>query len=200
MIGTESRQEVALGERDDAFAHAEQPQHVQVLRGLRHRPFVGSDAEHRHVDADRGRHHRAQEPLVARHVDDARDADAGQLQVRIARFEGDAARFFFRQPIGVDAGQRLYERGLAVVDVAGGPDDEPQSLAHSSLQPTPGARRAGSSVASPRRIATGAAQYKVDASARRPMVAAPPHAAERQPAAGAGGRAFQLTTPARISR
>jgi translation elongation factor EF-G len=29
----------------------------------------------------------------------------------------------FTQPIGVDAGERGDERGLAVVDVTGGPDD-----------------------------------------------------------------------------
>ena len=47
---------------------------------------------------------------------------------REAEIDGDAAPLFFGQAIGVDAGERLYERSLAVIDVAGGADD------HAALQ------------------------------------------------------------------
>ena len=41
-----------------------------------------------------------------------------------AHVNGDAAPLLFRQAIGVDAGKGLYQRGLAVVDVPGGADDD----------------------------------------------------------------------------
>ena len=40
-----------------------------------------------------------------------------------AEVDGDAAGLLLLQPVGVDAGQRPDQRGLAVVDVAGGADD-----------------------------------------------------------------------------
>ena len=39
-------------------------------------------------------------------------------QVREAEVDGDAAALLFLQAVGVDAGERPDERGLAVVDVA----------------------------------------------------------------------------------
>jgi hypothetical protein len=44
----------------------------------------------------------------------------GQRRVGITEVERDAARLFFRQAVGIDAGQRLHQRGLAVVDVTRG--------------------------------------------------------------------------------
>jgi hypothetical protein len=43
--------------------------------------------------------------------------------------DGDAALLLLLEPVGVDAGQRLDEARLAVVDVAGGTDDD---VAHGS--------------------------------------------------------------------
>ena len=63
---------------------------------------------------------------MPRHVHHARDADARQIEVRIARFQRDSAALFLGKPIGVDAGERLDQRGLAVIDVAGGADDYPE--------------------------------------------------------------------------
>ena len=129
-----------------------------MLRRLWHRALVGCDAEDGHVDTSRRRHHGAEEALVAGHVDHARHADAGQFQVGISGFESDAAPLLLGQPVGVDAGERLHQRGLAVVDVAGGADHHPQRRAHSSTQKMPGASFFRSSAGSPRRTATGAAQ------------------------------------------
>ena len=44
--------------------------------------------------------------------------------VREAELDRDAARLLFLQAIGIDAGQRLDQRALAVIDVAGGADDD----------------------------------------------------------------------------
>ena len=42
--------------------------------------------------------------------------------------DGDAAALLFFQAVGVNAGQRLDQRGLAMVDVPGGANDAPISL------------------------------------------------------------------------
>jgi hypothetical protein len=39
--------------------------------------------------------------------------------VREAKVNGDAAPFLFLKPVGVDASQRLYQRGFAMVDMTG---------------------------------------------------------------------------------
>ena len=44
-------------------------------------------------------------------------------QIGEAEVDRDAARLLLLQAVGVDAGQRAHQRGLAVVDVAGGADD-----------------------------------------------------------------------------
>src|SRR5205823_1817630 len=66
------------------------------------------------------------EPLVPRHVDHADrlgDALRREIEVREAELDGDAALLLLLQAVGVDAGERAHQRGLAVVDVSGGADD-----------------------------------------------------------------------------
>ena len=41
-----------------------------------------------------------------------------------AEIDGDAAALFFFETVGIRAGERFDERGFAVVDVAGGADDD----------------------------------------------------------------------------
>jgi hypothetical protein len=38
--------------------------------------------------------------------------------------DGDSASLLFIQAIGVNAGQRFYQRGLAMIDVPGGANDD----------------------------------------------------------------------------
>ncbi len=95
-----------------------------MLLGLRHDPFIGRDHEQRDVDAGRSREHVAHESLVAGDVHDARLDRVAQRQGREAQVDGDAAALFFLPAVGVDAGQGLHQRRLAVVDVTGGPDYE----------------------------------------------------------------------------
>ena len=44
--------------------------------------------------------------------------------MREAEVDGDAAALFFFQTVGVDAGEGADQRGLAVIDVSGGADDD----------------------------------------------------------------------------
>ena len=91
---------------------------------LRARALVRIDHEQEEVDARCAGDHRAHEPLVAGHVDDGELRSVRQLERRVAEVDRDAALLLLRQPVGVLAGQRLDERRLAVVDVAGGTDGE----------------------------------------------------------------------------
>ena len=56
------------------------------------------------------------ESLVARHVNEG-EVDVAWSRVGEAKIDGDAARLFFLQAIGIGAGQGAYERALAMVDV-----------------------------------------------------------------------------------
>ena len=44
--------------------------------------------------------------------------------MREADVDGDAAALFFFQAVGIDAGEGLDQRGLPVIDVPGGADDD----------------------------------------------------------------------------
>ena len=114
--------EVGLRERDDAVLDPEQAEDRQVLVRLRPRALGGVDHEQEEVDAGRAGDHRADEPLVPGDVDHRQLRAVRQLERRVAEVDRDAARVLLRQPVGVLAGQRLDERRLAVVDVAGGAD------------------------------------------------------------------------------
>ena len=48
----------------------------------------------------------------------------GELERRVAERDRDPALLLLGQPVGVLAGERLDEPGLAVVDVAGGADGQ----------------------------------------------------------------------------
>ena len=66
----------------------------------------------------------AHELLVAGHVDDADGSAAWQVESSKSQLNGDAATLFFDQAVGVGAGECLYERRFAVVDVARGANDD----------------------------------------------------------------------------
>ena len=117
------RDEIGLGDDEDRRAHAEQVNDVEMFFGLRHHAVVGGDGEEHQVDAVRAREHVADEALVARNVDDARARAVGQIEMGKAEIDRDAALLFFLEAVGVLAGQRLDQAGLAVVDMAGGADD-----------------------------------------------------------------------------
>jgi hypothetical protein len=104
-------------------SRAQQRHHREVLARLRHHAVVGGHHQQRVVDAGGAGQHGVQQALMAGHVDKAERHAAARVQVRIAELDGDAATLFFRQAVGVDAGERAHQRGLAMVDVPRGADD-----------------------------------------------------------------------------
>ena len=115
--------EVALRERDHAAADAEDVEDLQVLLGLRLPPLVGGDDEQHEPDRADAGEHVADEPLVARHVDEADLAAGRERAPRVAEVDREAAALLLGPAVGVDAGEPDDQRRLAVVDVAGGRDD-----------------------------------------------------------------------------
>jgi hypothetical protein len=84
--------------------------------------IAGHDEEHE-VDPAHAGKHVLDEALVAGHVHHSDLDAAGEVEMGKAQVNRYAALFLFPEAIGVDAGERLDERGLAVVDVAGGAYD-----------------------------------------------------------------------------
>src|SRR5207302_7315099 len=80
--------------------------------------------EQRDIAARRAREHVADEPLVSRDVHDAGLNVLAQGERREAQVDRDSPTLLLLPPVGVDAGEGLHERRLAVVDVTGGADYE----------------------------------------------------------------------------
>ena len=94
-----------------------------MLLALGHHAVVGGDGEEHEVDAVGAGEHVADEALVAGDVDDAGAGAVGQGEVGEAEIDRDAALLLLLEAVGLLAGERADERGLAVIDVAGGADD-----------------------------------------------------------------------------
>jgi len=71
---------------------------------------------------------------VAGDVDEAQPQVRRKLQVGKPEVDGDAAALLFFQAVGVDAGERFDQGGLAVVDVAGGSHDDMLHVACYSVE------------------------------------------------------------------
>src|SRR5262249_31215183 len=98
--------------------------------------FVGGDDQKHKVHAAYAREHVADETLMAGDVDET-EAQLGfisaaplhtigsvELQVREAKIDCDPAALFLFQTVGINAGQRFDQRGLAMIDVTGRADDD----------------------------------------------------------------------------
>ena len=97
---------------------------LQVFHGLGHHALVGRHHQQHGVEALDPGQQVADEARVPGDVDDAHLPAAGQLQVGEAEVDRHAPSLLLGEPVGVDPGQRLDERGLAVVDVTCRADDE----------------------------------------------------------------------------
>ena len=99
-----------------------------MLAGLRLDGFVGGNHQQDKIDSAHPGQHVAHKTLVAGDIDKAQPqnlaAGQWQFQMRETDIDGDAAALFFFQAIGIDAGKGLYQRGLSVIDVPGGADDD----------------------------------------------------------------------------
>src|SRR5208337_5144187 len=94
-----------------------------MLTGLRANGFIRGDDEQNEVDTRCARKHVLHETLVSRHVHKTK-AHAAFFQKGEAKVDGDAAALLFLQAVWMHAGQSFNQRGLAVVNVTGGADDD----------------------------------------------------------------------------
>src|SRR6516164_6838784 len=114
---------VDLGDDPGDLGDPDQLQDVEVLQCLRARPVIGGDDQQHPVDRqDTGQHVR-QKTLMPWYVDKAELGAVGQPRIGEAAIDRQPAPLLLRQAIGVDAGQRLHQCGLAVIDMAGGRQD-----------------------------------------------------------------------------
>ncbi len=114
--------QVGLGQRHHAVAHAHQFHDLQMLDGLRHDAVVGGNDQDGQVDPRHPRHHGAHEPLVAGHVDDAHAEIVAQEAGGEAQLDGEAPLLLLFQAVGLAARQHLDQPRLPVVHVARGAD------------------------------------------------------------------------------
>jgi hypothetical protein len=119
---------IRLGDHRNAASNREQTADVEVFDRLRLDAFIGGDDEQDEIDATDTGEHVAHETLVPGDIDEAKAqifiVRSLQVQVREADVDGDPATLLFFETIGVDAGERFDEGGFAVIDVAGGADND----------------------------------------------------------------------------
>ena len=87
---------------------------------LRSWPFARVDDEEEEIDAGRTGNHRADEPFVARDINDRHSSSARNLERRVPESDRNAARSFLGQPVCIRSRQCFDEPGLAVVNMARG--------------------------------------------------------------------------------
>ncbi len=116
--------EIRLRYRHHTGRHTQKIDDREVLPRLRHHAVVRGDDEQDHVDARGARHHVSHEPLMPRDVDNPHAAPRGQRELGEPELDGHPARLLLGQTIGIGACQRFDQRGLAVIDVPGSPENE----------------------------------------------------------------------------
>jgi hypothetical protein len=113
---------ITFGKRDDTGLDAQQIENGEMLVGLGHDAFIGSDDEQGDIYAADPREHVLDEGFVARHVYDAGFASAGEGEPGEAEVNGHTTGFFFGEAVGVNAGEGGDEGGFAVVHMPSGAD------------------------------------------------------------------------------
>jgi hypothetical protein len=123
-VGGLAVDQIALGEDDEAGLQSQQLHDVQMLARLWHHRFVGGNNEHTEVDTGGAGNPGLDEALMSGHVHQTNAIAARQLEIRKSKLNGDAARLLLAQTIRVDAGECLDQFCLAMIDMAGGSNDE----------------------------------------------------------------------------
>ena len=95
-----------------------------MLDRLRPGPVVGGHDEQGGVDLAGSDEHVADEPVVTGHVDEVELGPVVEGQVGVADVDRHPAPALLGEAVRVDPGERSQEARLAVVDVAGRPDDD----------------------------------------------------------------------------
>ena len=115
---------VDLRQHRKTMLDVEERTDIEMLASLRHHGFVRCDDEHHHVDAADAGKHVLDEFFVAGNIDEADCCRGVEGEMREADVDRDAALLFLLQAIGVDAGERLYQRCFAVINMSGGSYDD----------------------------------------------------------------------------
>ena len=130
---------VGLGDDYHAALHAQRVEDLQMLHRLGHDPLVGSHHQESQVHAAGAGDHLLDELLVPGHVDHAQLDAAAQVELGETQLDADAPLLLLLEAVGVGAGQRGDQGGLAVVNVAGGAEDVVAfGWGHGSSRPGPG--------------------------------------------------------------
>ena len=95
-----------------------------MLERLRRRPVVGRHHQQRGVNLARANQHVAHQPVMSGDVHEVQLRAIGEREVRVPHVDGHAAPLLLGKPVCVNAREDAQQRGLAVVDVAGGADDD----------------------------------------------------------------------------
>src|SRR5438067_12463617 len=99
-----------------------------MLFGLRHPTVVGCNNQEREIDRSDSGDHVADEIFVSWNIDNP-DVNlfalrSGEIEFGKSEIDRNATSFFFRQTIRIGSSQRFDERALAMVDMAGGGENE----------------------------------------------------------------------------
>jgi len=115
---------VHFGKRHHAVPQSQQSANIEMLPGLRHYAFIGGHRQQQHIKAARARHHGAHQCFVSGNIHHAEPPPRRQNERREAQLDGDAAGLFLGQAVGVAAGKRAHQRGLAVINVPGSAENQ----------------------------------------------------------------------------
>ena len=115
---------IGLRDDDEILLDAQERQNIHMLDRLRHDAFIGVYDQQHHAQSGQAGDHVLDKSLVAGNVDDAGARAVGQIQIGEAQVNRQAPPLFFLRRIRIDTGQGLYQGRLAMVYVAGRPDDD----------------------------------------------------------------------------
>src|SRR5262249_56401898 len=101
------------------------------------------------IDAAGAGQHGVDEALVPRHVDEPEHQAVGRWQVGEAEIDRDPPLLLLLEPVGVDAGERAHQRGLAVIDMARRADDHGTTSGNGMAAPPPAPPLPSASSAAP---------------------------------------------------
>ena len=94
-----------------------------MFAGLRLDGLVDGHDEQHQVDTAHSGEHVFHKTLVTGNIHETQAKFRRQLQVSETDVDGDAAALFLFETIRVDAGESLHQGGFAMVNMAGGTDD-----------------------------------------------------------------------------
>src|SRR5207248_634182 len=120
--------QVTFCEHGNPMLNRQQSANIEVLARLRFDPFVGSNHQQHHINPANASQHVSYKTFMARNI---HKPEPELLTAWIRKFEmcksqinRDPPALLFRQPIGINPGQSLDERGLPVINVPSGTDDD----------------------------------------------------------------------------